>query len=223
MTHSRLCRPAAGRARRFALSALLAVSACSLENEPAPDASADIINAADVATDGASVAADAVPLSDQPTAEMGGSSDEGKGFVDWKSDEEKPPLIHGIQGGEHVYFSVRVRNMDPKKMNLLLHMTDMQTGLAVFPGPLKKFKQTLKKETVDGKWTGWYFKNGFIAFVHCPCLVSGKKVKFELVVTTQDGKVTVKTSHVILPGTAKVKPHWDGDCNADEHDECAKK
>jgi|ETNmetMinimDraft_26_1059896.scaffolds.fasta_scaffold80082_2 hypothetical protein len=212
----------------MSLLGLCLAAACSPDDEPEADAlpSGDTtVSAAHGTTpqpDGGTTATDAPRVSKGPVVEMGGSDDEGKGFVDWSSDKETPPLIHGIQGGEHVYFSVRVRDMNPKKMNLELSMTEVASGKAIFPTPpaLKKFNQTLKKETVDGQWTGWYFKNGYIAFVHCPCLVSGKELKFDLVVTSKDGTQSASVSHTIVPGTKKVKPHWDGDCNDDEFDEC---
>ena len=206
----------------------LALTCLACENDTdTTDSSSSVTDARPAAdtvtqpqTDTGTAPQDAAKPVKTPMVQMGGSDDEGKGFIDWSSEKEAPPLIHGIQGGEHVFFSVRVKNVDPKKMNLKLHMTMADTGEIVFPGPLSKYKQTLKKETVDGNWTGWYFKNGFIGFVHCPCLVAGQKLKFELVVTTQDGKTTMKDSHIIVPGSKKVAPHWDGDCNDDEHDQC---
>lgn len=207
---------------------LAAASACGQSEDSADAPAADVAVAPDTAagTDSGGPGVDVGPAPDTgtpvnaPTVELGGSDDAGKTFVDWSSDKIVPPLVHGIQGGEHVFVSVRVRNMDPKNMNLELHQQVVATGKEVFPSPIKWFSQTLKKETVDGVWTGWYFKNGYTGFVNCPCLVTGKQLKLELIATSNDGKVTAKSTHFITPGGPSTMPHWDGDCNDDEYPEC---
>lgn len=228
-------------ARRWLCCLLLALpGACGQSEDPADAQLPDGATAQDGGTDTGGPGVDVGPAMDAgqgvdlgptvdtglsataPTVELGGSDDAGKTFVDWSSDTVVPNLVHGIQGGEHVFVSVRVRNMDPKNMNLELHQHVVATGEQVFPSPITWFNQTLKKETVDGVWTGWYFKNGYTGFVNCPCLVTGKQVKLELIATSSDGKVTAKSTHFITPGAASALPLWDGDCNDDERDECKK-
>lgn len=207
---------------------LALVGGCG-ESEGSPNtAAADVAVTADssATADTAGPALDGGPSQDTgapqslPTIELGGSDNAGKTFVDWSNDKVVPPLVHGIQGGEHIYVSVRMRNMDPKSMNLELHQHIATTGEEVFPSPIKWFGQTLKKETVDGVWTGWYFRNGYTGFVNCPCLVTGKQLRLELIATSKDGKVTAKSMRLVTPGGASAMPLWDGDCNDDEYDEC---
>ena len=218
-----------GRWRWLCCLSLTLASACG-QDEPAADAAAQdtYVAATDSGssqpqTDANTGAVDAAKPVEVPTVELGGSDDEGKTFVDWSSDKVVPPLVHGIQGGEHIYVSVRARNMNPKNMQLELHQHIVDGGVEVFPTPIKWFNQTLKKETVDGKWTGWYFRNGYTGFVNCPCLVTGKQLKLELIATTKDGKVSAKSTRFVTPAAASAMPLWDGDCNDDEHDECKTK
>ena len=53
-----------------------------------------------------------------PQVIVGGANSDGSGFVDWSGGAARPAIITGIQGGQHVYVSVRTRNLNPQQVKI---------------------------------------------------------------------------------------------------------
>lgn len=149
-------------------------------------------------TDDAGSQADGAVLA--PQAEVGGASEEGKGFVDWSSGTEAPAITRGPQGGQHIWVSAHVRHVFPNKARVAVTMfvEEGAVSVEVKPGRVE-MTSNLK---ADGDWLIY---PGIAAFVKEPCKIQGKKVRVELDVDDLYGrKVQAK---------AWIRPTWDGVCN----------
>jgi len=175
----------------IAMASLLCAAACSPADGPddKPDATAD------GGTDEA------------PAVEIGGCDDDGKGFVDWSQSKSKPPMLRGIQGGQHIWFSVKARNVSKKKLRMAVTLIVEETTRTVIPGRVE-YTSTLPE--VDG----WYFYEGARAYVKCPCQVVGKQLRAELEVIDLYGRTA--------SDQVWITPTWDGSCDHDPAGSCKK-
>lgn len=133
-----------------------------------------------------------------PEAQVGGSCDDGWGFVDWHDGEKTPKIIMGIQGGQHIWATIRVRNVHLKKLRMAVEMRLADTGELVKPG---RVELTTTPKQVYGDWTG---HEGMPVFVKEPCKIMGKKIRVQLEVSDLYG--------VKATDEAFITPTWNGYC-----------
>lgn len=148
------------------------------------------------ATDGASTDA-SIDASGPPVFQIGGAKDDGTGFVDWSGGTSTAPIITGIQGGQHVWVSVRTRNIPVHKAHLLIKLARPADCSALEAG---ETEWRVPLVTQDD-WKGY---SGLTAYVSKPCEVQGKPVHV---------KVQLKDEDTLLAeADAFVTPTWDGVC-----------
>jgi hypothetical protein len=129
---------------------------------------------------------------------VGGSQDDGNGFVDWENGNSKPKIIRGPQGGQHIWVSARAKGMHPKKIRLGVEMFDAETGDPMKPG---RVEVTVSLKPED--W-GWELYAGIPAFVKEPCKVMNRKLKVKFDASDLYG--------VGATDEAFIWPTWDGAC-----------
>ena len=152
---------------------------------------------ADAAADGGPVDGAAADGASAPMVLVGGANSDGSGFVDWSSTTPRPAIITGIQGGQHVFVSVRTRNIFPTQAKITAMVAAPETCEPNAPGPAT-WKVSLKK---DGDWLTY---QGITAFVGEPCAIKDKWVRVKVEVTDQNG--------VTATGHADIQPTWSGAC-----------
>lgn len=153
-----------------------------------------------------------------PSVWVGGSKDDGSGFVDWRDGLGTPPILRGPQGGQHVWVSVRMRNLHPKKLRMAFTMFVGESDTKVIPGRVE-ITSTLKPEPEEATAGAeaasegpWFLYQGAPSFVKCPCQVYGKKLRVELEVIDLYG-LTAKD-------VAWIAPTWDGNCDFEPAGSC---
>lgn len=145
-------------------------------------------------------AADAVGPADvygKPTLTIGGANDDGFGFVQWHEAPAHPKIVSGLQGGQHIWVSMRSQNLWPEHMAIAVVMHDAATGALVEPGEVNRMLKLLPRP-------GYDTYEGFVAYVSKPCAIAGKKVRVEMTVRDLYG-VTAQDS-------AEITPVWGGLC-----------
>ena len=174
------------RRRLFIASFAFSCIACAASPAPSgSDAGSDMGSASD-SSDNA------------PQVLVGGANSDGSGFVDWSQGTARPPIITGIQGGQHVYVSVRTRNLFPQQVKITAIVATPVDCTPYDPGP-SQWKVSLKNDD------GWLSYQGITAFVGKPCAVKDKLVRVKIEVEDQNG---VKASSY-----ADIEPTWNGACN----------
>ena len=141
---------------------------------------------------------DTADVSHHPSVEIGGARTDGTGFVPWHGTDPHPALIAGIQGGQHLWVSMRMQDLWPKQILLAVTMHLVDTGELVQPGKIERIISSLVN------WSDAYGYDGFVAFVSEPCRLRNRAVS-----------VTVEASDlygVATSDTAIVTPTWDGVC-----------
>lgn len=138
------------------------------------------------------------PAQGDPWLQIGGSADDGSGFVQWHDANPKPKIIAGIQGGQHIWVSMRTRDVWPKKALLGVTMHRKDTGELVQPGKIERIVSELANY---GTFYGFY---GFVAYVSEPCVIRDRALQVTAEVSDLYGVVTTDT--------AVVTPTWDGLC-----------
>ena len=133
-----------------------------------------------------------------PQVLVGGANTDGSGFVDWSTGSARPPIVTGIQGGQHVFVSVRTRNLFPQQVKITSMVASPVDCTPYDPGPAQ-WKVSLKSDD------GWLGYQGITAFVGKPCAVKDKLVRVKVEVEDQNG---VKAS-----GFADIEPTWSGSCD----------
>ena len=151
--------------------------------------------------------ADASDATNTPQVRVGGANDQGKGFVDWSDDKATPAMLRGIQGGQHIWFSVKARNVSAKKLRMAVTLIVDETTKAVIPG---RVEYTSTPPEVDG----WYLYQGARAYVKCPCQVVGRKLRVDLEVVDLYGRTASEQ--------VWITPTWDGNCDFDPAGSCKK-
>ena len=183
LAHPRPNRPIRPLLLATLLAALLAVPlAAGCSDEPSGDPDADAGS-----SDG----------DDTPIVLIGGASEMGEGFIDWSDGKATAPMIRGIQGGQHIWVSVRARNVSHKKLRMAITAVLEDSGKTVIPGRVE-YTSTV------GMKDGWLFYEGAQSFVKCPCQVVGRRLRIELEVIDLYGR-TAKHE-------AFITPTWDGGC-----------
>ncbi len=175
-----------------------AASACG-SGSTGVDALADA--AADSDNPGAETkAADAGPT--KPLTKVGGANPEGKGWLDWSSGTDKPEILKGPQGGQHIWVSARTANLHPKKARIIVTMyLETPTGDQIVKPGTVEMTGTLKWEN------DWLVYAGLPAFVKEPCVIRNMKVRVELAVDDLYG--------VHAEDKAWITPVWKGYCEGD--------
>ena len=140
-----------------------------------------------------------------PAVRIGGANEEGEGFIDWNAGEAFAPMIRGIQGGQHIWVSVRARNVSHKKLRMAITATLIDSGKIVIPG---RVEYTSTLSTTDG----WLFYEGAQSFVKCPCQVQGRKLRVRLEVVDLYGRTATHE--------ATITPTWDGNCDFEPAGSC---
>lgn len=127
-----------------------------------------------------------------PVARVGGSDVGGAGWLDWSGPPHPADVITGIQGTEHIWVSVRVRNLNPKKLHVAATLVIEGPGgdELVKPG---RIEATLKFKP-DG---ADLLYEGLPAFVSEPCKINGKRVRVEVEVTDVFGQRARDTAWII--------------------------
>ncbi len=148
---------------------------------------------------------DVIDPDKEPKVLVGGADENGAGFVDWSDDKAKPPMLRGMQGGQHVWFSVKARNVSPKKLRMAVTLIIDETAKAVIPG---RVEYTSTPPEVDG----WYLYQRARAYVKCPCQVVGKKLRVQLEVTDLYGRAA--------SDEVWIEPTWDGNCDFEPAGSC---
>lgn len=128
---------------------------------------------------------------------IGGSEDNGTGFVDWSSGVARGLVVTGFQGGQHVWVTVRARDINPKKARVTVELRDQVTGASVPPGP----HQWVLMMSVDA---GWLTYAGITAFIDKPCDVVGRLLTASAALVDADG--------LTATASALVTPEWPGMC-----------
>ncbi len=169
---------------------LAGLSACQVDSPDGPDASDDT----------ASV---------EMWAAVGGASADGKGFLDWQDGAATPAIIRGPQGGQHIWVSVRMRGLSPKKLKMTIEMARKDNSVVVKPGAVPLIL-TLKPSAA---LPSTFEFAALTAFVKCPCQVVGKPLVVRLDLADLYGR-TFQTS-------ATITPTWDGDCSSPPSSSCA--
>ena len=169
---------------------LAGLAACQVDSPDEPDAGADTSTV-------------------EMWAAVGGASVEGKGFIDWQDGSATPAIIRGPQGGQHIWVSVRMTGLSPKKLKMTVEMARKDNGTVVKPGAVPLIL-TLKPSPEHP--TAFEFAS-LTAFVKCPCQVAGKPLVVRLELADLYGR-TFQTS-------ATITPTWDGDCSLPPSSSCA--
>lgn len=129
----------------------------------------------------------------KPSIEVGGSRTDGVGFVPWRGQNFQPAIIHGPQGGHHIWLSVKTKNLWKDK--LLLTTTMFLDASPVKPGPIQRI--------VSVKPQGEYEElDGLIHYVDNPADIVGKNLRVTVDALDLYGVVT--------SDTAFITPTWDG-------------
>ncbi len=174
------------RAHLLIVAGLIVWSGCAASSAPA---SSDAVSSSDTSADSAN---------NTPQVIVGGANDDGTGFVDWSSGLARPPIVTGIQGGQHVFVSVRTRNLYPVQVKINTMVATPVECKAYNPGS-REWKVSLR---TDDTWLGY---QGITAFVDDPCLVKDKVVRVKVEVTDQN--------NVTASAYADIQPTWSGACN----------
>jgi hypothetical protein len=173
------------RRRLAILSFAFAFAGCATSTTPsAADAGIDLGSASDT-TD------------NTPQVLVGGANSDGSGFVDWQSGIARPAIITGIQGGQHVFVSVRTRGLFPQQAKITATVATPVDCTPYDPGP-SQWKVSLKSDS------GWYGYQGITAFVGKPCAIKDKVVRVKIEVEDQNG--------VTASSYADIEPTWNGAC-----------
>lgn len=168
------------------LAALPCLAACSLApgNEAQHDTTvaaasvvADAVDASQAATPGDATGASqggALPVV------LGGATDDDAGWLDWSLPSTTATLIHGPQGGYHLWVSLCVPESYGNEPKVALTMRLQASGAKVLPGLVQL---TAKLVPIPGR-EGWLCRVGIPSFVDCPCEISGHLVRVRAAVTT---------------------------------------
>ena len=144
---------------------------------------------------------DCDPAAVGPLLEVGGADELGNGFVDWSAGDAVPDVIYGIQGGQHIWVSVRVRKtpacLSPKKMRLGVQAKIIDSGKVVKPGRVQVTHNLLNADP-DSEW---YVYEGIPSFVTCPCQITGRKLEMRVDLSDLYGQEAA--------ATAVITPYWD--------------
>lgn len=139
---------------------------------------------------------------------VGGSDLDGLAFVPL-DDCPELPIIHGIQGGYHVWGSVHVRDVSPIKALVRVRLRDMASGELVAPGDVTL---SLDLDTVPDADGGppWLERNGLPVYVADPCPIDGHELRLEGKVVDLYGVEREAEGCLI----ARMLPEWRASCAA---------
>ena len=143
----------------------------------------------------ADAGSDAAPV--EPVFEIGGALPDGTGFVDWTSGTAQPTIELGPQGGQHVWLSVRVRNVVLHKAHLYVTLAQ-PSDCAPYPQGQTEWRVPLTNQD------GWLQYSGITAYVGKPCDVRGKPVHVKVQLNDE--------STPLAKADATIVPVWNGTC-----------
>ncbi|MBI5608291.1 MAG: hypothetical protein HY902_05370 [Deltaproteobacteria bacterium] len=137
-----------------------------------------------------------------PRVQVGGADDGGNGFVDWSSGSYPATLIHGPQGGQHIWVSAKTKNLFPNKarVSVTMYLESASGDELVKPGTTT-VTGTLKPFPAPPELPGeWLIYAGLPAFVSQPCKLAQQKVRVQVEVSDLYG--------VVASNKAWIRPKW---------------
>ncbi len=138
-----------------------------------------------------------------PRVLVGGADDGGNGFIDWASGTYPATVIHGPQGGQHIWVSAKTRNLFPNKARISVTMyletpgaaeEVVKPGTTTVTGTLKAFPAPPELPSE------WLIYAGLPAFVSQPCKLAQQKVRVQVEVSDLYG--------VLASNKAWIRPKW---------------
>jgi len=106
---------------------------------------------------------------------LGGATDDGLAFVDWSG---CPPakIVHGVQGGQHVWGSVRIHGLVGPRARIRVSLFHID-GAPVEPGgtEISPKPDPSDYKGPDGQG-GWQEEVGFPIFIEGPCVLASQKL-----------------------------------------------
>lgn len=116
---------------------------------------------------------------------IGGASDSG---MAWQSLDgcAKTHVIAGMQGGFHIWASVRVRDVAPGPARLRVGLTRQDTGAVIPPGPMWSVIR-LDPLPTDSDGATWSHYVGAPAFLMNPCALVGVKLRLDVTLDDMQG------------------------------------
>lgn len=155
------------------------------------------------ASDGKSADLPADVTDTTPRVQVGGADDGGNGFIDWSSGSYPATVIHGPQGGQHIWVSAKTKNLFPNKARVSVTMFLESPGAAdevVKPGTTT-VTGTLKPFPAPPELPGeWLIYAGLPAFVSQPCKIAQQKLRVQIEVSDLYG--------VLASNKAWIRPKW---------------
>ncbi len=128
----------------------------------------------------------------------------GTGLLEFLSltDGQEVPIIHGIQGGYHVWGAVRARYMDPNDIDAHFTLTDVVTG--ALDGDVHTTLELDPPEYLDGGAPlpggadGWGESVGTRVFIPKPSDVAGRTMRLQVTLVDSTGR-TCSDARTIVP------------------------
>jgi hypothetical protein len=110
------------------------------------------------------------------------------------ADGDRVPIIHGPQGGHHIWGSVRARNVDPSALRARFTLFDGASGSVVNTvdgvidlSPIGS-EATLAEPAPPGGPDGWGEYLGSFVYVPNPCTIDERAVRMRVDVTDDSGR-----------------------------------
>ncbi len=169
------------------------LTGCGPTSDPTSDAKGDG-NHADLPGDATDTA---------PHVVVGGADDAGMAFVDWSSGSYPATLIHGPQGGQHIWTSVKTTNLYANKARIsaMLYLETpglpdelVKPGTTPVTGTLKAYPPPPAVPEAGLAYVG------LPAFVSQPCKIAQQRVRVQVEVSDLYG--------VAATGKAWIRPKW---------------
>ena len=139
------------------------------------------------------------------TVWVGGSLDNGTGFVDWSPAPgvdlpKSATIISGPQGGQHIWVTVRTKGLWSNKARIRVEIVHAQDGTVAKPG----YVEVIGSLKVDPAAPEWLYYQGIAAFIKEPCKIMKIPHRVQVKVTDLYGDQAA--------GEARIVPTWDGWC-----------
>lgn len=106
------------------------------------------------------------------------------------TDGQTLPVVCGPQGGQHIWTSVRVMNVGPENVDIVLSITDAETGEQVCRSELKGLLLSPEDD--------WFSFTGVACFVTDPAKIEGRTMRLEGTAADANGRGGAST-HTFVP------------------------
>jgi hypothetical protein len=139
------------------------------------------------------------------TVWVGGSLDNGTGFVDWSLAPgvdlpKSATIISGPQGGQHIWVTVRTKGLWSNKARIRVEIVHAQDGTVAKPG----YVEIIGSLKVDPAAPEWLYYQGIAAFIKEPCKIMKIPHRVQIQIVDLYGDKAA--------GEARIVPTWDGWC-----------